>query len=100
MKYWRTPLDQQAVEASRGKVVIIADRCKGCEFCVGVCPKDNIRMSEMTNGAGHRYAEVIDEIQCTGCGLCFRLCPDIAIEIKNEDHDQVKDKKDRQEQVV
>jgi len=64
------------------KINFNLQRCKGCELCVDVCPKDNIRMSESINKmAGHSCAEIIDEEKCTGCGLCFLICPDMVIDI-------------------
>ena len=79
MKYWRTPLDQQTVEASRGKVVIIADRCKGCEFCVVYCPRDVLGISKSFNVKGYHPPEVVDESQCVNCHFCEIICPDFAI---------------------
>jgi len=58
------------------------EKCKGCEFCVGVCPIENIRMSNKLNKKGYHYAEIVDEEKCTGCGLCFQMCPDLCIEIE------------------
>ncbi len=79
MKYWRTPLDQQAIEASKGKVVIIEDRCKGCEFCVVYCPRDVLRISKSFNVKGYHPPEVVDESQCVNCHFCEVICPDFAI---------------------
>ncbi len=79
MKYWRTPLDLQVIQASRGKVVIIEDRCKGCEFCVVYCPRDVLQMSKSFNAKGYHPPEVVDESQCVNCHFCEVICPDFAI---------------------
>ena len=62
-------------------IKIDKQRCKGCCLCVAVCPRANIRMSELFNEAGRHYAEIIDEADCTGCALCCQMCPDLAIQI-------------------
>jgi 2-oxoglutarate ferredoxin oxidoreductase subunit delta len=79
MKYWRTPLDQQDIQVSKGKVVIIEDRCKGCEFCVVYCPRDVLSISKSFNAKGYHPPEVTDESQCVNCHFCEVICPDFAI---------------------
>ncbi len=79
MKYWRTPLDLQDIQVSKGRVVIIEDRCKGCEFCVVYCPRDVLRISESFNAKGYHPPEVADESQCVNCHFCEVICPDFAI---------------------
>ena len=64
------------------KITIDSERCKGCAFCVTVCPTKNIKMSSKLNKKGYYYAEIIDIEKCTGCGLCFQMCPDLCIEIE------------------
>jgi 2-oxoglutarate ferredoxin oxidoreductase subunit delta len=58
------------------------ENCKGCEFCVSVCPIGILTMSDKMNKKGYHYAEIKDENKCTGCGLCFQMCPDVCIEIE------------------
>ncbi len=79
MKYWRTPLDVNQINATRGKVVIIVDRCKGCEFCVEFCPRGVLRMSSDFNAKGYHPPEVADESRCVNCHFCEILCPEFAI---------------------
>lgn len=67
-----------------GKIRISVERCKGCGLCVTVCPKDNLRMSEDLNEAGHPYAVVVDPAKCIYCGMCGRMCPDVAIDIEDD----------------
>ena len=59
-------------------------RCKGCGLCVGVCPKDNLKMSKQLNPAGNSYVEITDIDKCNACGMCFQMCPDLAIEIDKD----------------
>ncbi len=64
-----------------GSIVIRAERCKGCELCVGVCPRASISMSSEFNAAGRHVAVFDDTRHCTGCAFCGRICPDLAIEV-------------------
>jgi 2-oxoglutarate ferredoxin oxidoreductase subunit delta len=59
------------------RVEIAADRCKGCELCVGACPKHvlELDLSEV-NVLGHHPVHVLDQASCTSCVLCARICPD------------------------
>jgi 2-oxoglutarate ferredoxin oxidoreductase subunit delta len=79
MRNWRTPLDVQKVKVPVGRVVIIADRCKGCAFCVEYCPKDVLVMSDGFNKKGYHPPEVIKTGECVNCNLCEMICPDFAI---------------------
>jgi len=79
MKYWRKPLDLENIKASRGKVVIIEDRCKGCGFCVEYCPRDVLCMSQAFNVKGYHTPAVINESKCVNCHFCEALCPEFAI---------------------
>jgi 2-oxoglutarate ferredoxin oxidoreductase subunit delta len=79
MKYWRTPLDMDQVSVPRGEVRIIAERCKGCGFCVEYCPKEVLALSESYNRKGYHPPEVVKEGECVNCNLCEMICPDFAI---------------------
>jgi 2-oxoglutarate ferredoxin oxidoreductase subunit delta len=58
-------------------VVVAADRCKGCELCVGVCPPHVLSLDLATvNRLGHHPVRLVDPGACTSCALCARICPD------------------------
>lgn len=78
-KYWRTPLDAETIQVSQGRVTVIAERCKGCEFCVQYCPRGVLHLSKQFNPKGYHYPEVKDESRCVNCRFCEILCPEFAI---------------------
>jgi len=67
-------------------VFINAERCKGCGYCMSVCPKKIIEMSKDFNSKGFHYALISSSGVWSGCGFCALMCPDVAIEI--ERHEQ------------
>ena len=58
------------------------ERCKGCDYCVHVCPEKILRLSESTNLKGYHFCTITDVQKCTGCRFCAIICPEIAIEIE------------------
>ncbi len=83
-EYWRTPLDLARWPVPRGRVTVIAERCKGCELCIEYCPVDMLVWSSDYNGKGYRYPVVADGMEeaCVACGYCQSVCPDFAIYIE------------------
>jgi 2-oxoglutarate ferredoxin oxidoreductase subunit delta len=68
-----------------GTIVINENRCKGCELCTTVCPKDLIHMASSFGARGYRPANLVDPNGlCTGCLLCATICPDVAITVYRE----------------
>jgi len=57
-------------------------QCRGCGFCVDVCPYDAVALKEV-NRFGHT-AEVaeVNEVLCKGCGACSAACLSGAIQQK------------------
>jgi 2-oxoglutarate ferredoxin oxidoreductase subunit delta len=54
--------------------------CKSCQYCISVCPKSAISLSDKSNAAGYQYAQV-DKEKCIKCGMCYLICPDCVFEI-------------------
>ena len=63
------------------RVVIEADYCKGCLFCIEVCPKKVLGSTAAVNAKGYQYAVVLNPDDCISCALCANMCPDAAIEV-------------------
>lgn len=59
------------------------ERCKGCQLCVTVCPKDIVLMDKgRINSKGYHPATVIEMDKCIGCAFCAWICPDVVIEVE------------------
>ncbi len=56
------------------------DRCKGCHYCIDVCPKKVISLSGELNDKGYETVK-FDTSGCIACGSCYTVCPDYAITI-------------------
>ena len=65
----------------KGKIIIDADRCKGCLLCVEECKKAEIKQSEKINRFGYNIVEFKNCGECNACTLCAIVCPDAAIEV-------------------
>lgn len=61
--------------ATINRVLIQADDCKGCGFCVEACPVNVLDFADNLNVMGYRPAHYKGE-GCTGCGTCFYTCPE------------------------
>ena len=61
---------------------IDTDRCKGCELCIGICPKHVLELDlSVVNVLGHHPVRLLDDEACTSCALCARICPDAVFTI-------------------
>jgi 2-oxoglutarate ferredoxin oxidoreductase subunit delta len=68
----------------RGTILIDAERCKGCQLCVEVCPQQVLALDETRlNVRGYHPAVLLDSA-CTGCALCALVCPDVCITVYRE----------------
>jgi len=83
-RYWRTPLDDGQVERTEGEIHILAERCKGCEYCVEYCPLDVLQLSSRFNMKGYHPPEVTKRDTCVACHLCEVICPEFAIFVQEK----------------
>ncbi len=77
----RTPLDLDEVPVPQGRVYLIPARCKGCNLCIELCPRDVLRISDNTNDKGYHLPEIVHgkEADCVHCEFCTMVCPEFAI---------------------
>lgn len=78
MKFVRKPL-QPKKQLVQGRVHIIEDRCKGCLFCIELCPTRVLEESSRFNAKGYRPPVAVREELCVNCQVCFMICPEFAI---------------------
>jgi 2-oxoglutarate ferredoxin oxidoreductase subunit delta len=55
--------------------------CKGCYFCIEVCPKNVLGKSDNLSPKGYIIARVERPEDCIVCRTCERICPDFAISV-------------------
>ena len=79
MKFWRVPFDSDVIEITKGKVIIIDDRCKGCGYCIEFCPRSILAFSQRFNSKGYHPPHVKVEDDCVNCHYCEIICPEFAI---------------------
>jgi glutamate synthase (NADPH/NADH) small chain len=73
-----TLLEEELLEAEARapRVVVLADRCAGCQECVIRCPTEALSLD-----ASRWVAEAASEL-CVGCRQCVRTCPFSAIVVE------------------
>lgn len=65
------------------KITFAQDRCKGCELCIAICPKNLIAIDTgTTNRKGYHPAVITDEEKCIACASCAKICPDSIITVE------------------
>jgi len=80
-KIKRQPMDLHLAQVPEGRVHVIVERCKECNFCITYCPTKVLVYSKDTNARGYRYPEVAEgkESACVLCRFCDLICPELAI---------------------
>lgn len=64
--------------------------CKGCYFCIEVCPATVFGKSNEHSPKGYIIAKVERPEDCITCRMCERICPDFAISVHEEDIQKLK----------
>jgi 2-oxoglutarate ferredoxin oxidoreductase subunit delta len=70
-------------EKIMSRITVKEEHCKGCLFCIKVCPSKIIVQSQRFNSLGYKVVEVpgAEMERCTGCSACAMVCPDYAIRV-------------------
>ena len=63
------------------QISLIAERCKGCGFCIEFCPRKALGKSTQINSHGYHIVCLNDSDKCTGCDICGMVCPEFAISV-------------------
>ncbi|MFN4217276.1 MAG: 4Fe-4S binding protein, partial [Brevinematales bacterium] len=84
--YKIVPMDNGKVQimGTKFRVMVIKDRCKGCNLCIDECPVKILVQGKELNSRGLLAIEVTDSSLCIGCRRCATVCPDVAIRIEME----------------
>jgi len=65
------------------KLIIDAEKCKGCGLCVKICHKGLLKQSGKLNATGAVFVEFHDDKNtCGGCCFCALVCPECCIEVQ------------------
>ena len=77
----REPIDLPQAQVPLGRVHVIVERCKQCNFCIKYCPTEVLEYSEDINAKGYHFPIVAEgkEFACVNCRFCDLICPELAI---------------------
>jgi len=64
------------------EIHIDEELCKGCYFCVEVCPREVLQISDEMSPKGYIIVKAERPENCIECRMCERICPDFAISIQ------------------
>lgn len=68
----------------KGRIRINTELCKGCAYCIDICPAGVISVGKRFNKNGYFPAVAEHVEKCAGCAMCAKMCPEIAIEVYSE----------------
>lgn len=66
------------------RIKIDQEKCKGCDLCINLCPKEVFKETEDIGSKGFKLREVTTPENCSNCGLCNYFCPEGAIVLNGE----------------
>lgn len=75
----KAPLDLPV--SFRGRVVVVAESCRGCGLCARDCPAEAL---ELERKGRDEFRLIYHPDRCAYCGQCADGCPTGALELINE----------------
>lgn len=86
----RKPLNLAKFKIPKGRVIVLAERCKECGLCIEYCPKQILDFSKDYNEKGYHYVIVKPgmENECINCAFCQQICPDFAIFVEKIEEEE------------
>jgi NAD-dependent dihydropyrimidine dehydrogenase PreA subunit len=74
----------EAVGRAGGRFSVAIDfqACKGCRYCLALCPASVFDEGSARNARGHAPPLAARPGDCLGCRACFMACPDFCLEIE------------------
>jgi 2-oxoglutarate ferredoxin oxidoreductase subunit delta len=63
-------------------VEIDFEACKGCLYCLELCPQSVFEPGERLNAKGFRPPAAARIEDCVGCQGCFFACPDFCLSLE------------------
>jgi 2-oxoglutarate ferredoxin oxidoreductase subunit delta len=98
-EYWREPLDKKKITIPHGRIFLIPERCKQCNFCIEFCPREVLEESKEINAKGYHYPKIMEgaECKCVNCGFCMLICPEFAIYTEEIEEAADEDKSEKKE---
>ena len=69
--------------AAMQRVIIKAEKCKQCGYCVEFCPRQALAFGARPNAGGYNPV-TLDSEKCVACGTCYLVCPDFVFSINPE----------------
>ncbi len=62
-------------------IKIEEDFCKGCGYCIEICPKKIFSESAKRNKRGYTLPAIQNIEECLCCKKCELICPEMAISV-------------------
>ena len=67
------------------KLRVVDEYCKGCGYCITICPKNVLKEYNHLNSKGYVIPEILNMEDCIYCKKCELICPEMAITIEKEE---------------
>jgi len=62
------------IKTDTGYITILNSLCKGCGFCIQICPMEALNWSDTPYEVSGKFILEIDAGKCVSCGICQKFC--------------------------